>query len=277
MTGPAKPNSPISYQRVIELISARYERRSLLITANQPFGDWGKVFPDPAMTVAVVDRLVHHATIFEMNVESYRRRAALERKRGVAGRPPRIASPEMFPEAEMLPHLICSRPIFIGGANDEADQYGSARRVGGCGGRPVCEGRSGRTGADSRRVCGGNRLSPQACDAAVAGWAGESAKWPAARPADLRSGCARGVDPGLGGIRPDLWQTAAAAATDPGRGPGAARPCSAGTGGAHQITGDERGDDRPGIGRCPAAGGNGNPPPVGSFRGDQAQRAGAHL
>ena len=39
------------------------------------------------MTVAVVDRLVHHATIFEMNVESYRRRAALERKRS-RGRPP---------------------------------------------------------------------------------------------------------------------------------------------------------------------------------------------
>jgi DNA replication protein DnaC len=72
---------------LFELISARYERRSLLITANQPFGDWGKIFPDPAMTVAVVDRLVHHATIFEMNVESYRRRAALERKRG-PGRPP---------------------------------------------------------------------------------------------------------------------------------------------------------------------------------------------
>src|SRR5215813_14203302 len=72
---------------LFELISARYERRSLLITANQPFGEWGKVFPDPAMTVAVVDRLVHHATIFEMNVESYRRRAALERKRS-PGRPP---------------------------------------------------------------------------------------------------------------------------------------------------------------------------------------------
>jgi DNA replication protein DnaC len=72
---------------LFELIGARYERRSLLITANQPFGEWGKIFPDPAMTVAVVDRLVHHATIFEMNVESYRRRAALERKRG-PGRPP---------------------------------------------------------------------------------------------------------------------------------------------------------------------------------------------
>jgi DNA replication protein DnaC len=69
---------------LFELISARYERRSLLITANQPFGEWGRIFPDQAMTVAVVDRLVHHATIFEMNVESYRRRAALDRKRGSA-------------------------------------------------------------------------------------------------------------------------------------------------------------------------------------------------
>ena len=71
---------------LFELISARYERRSLLITANQPFGEWGKIFPDQAMTLAAVDRLVHHATIFEMNVESYRRRSALERSRG-PGRP----------------------------------------------------------------------------------------------------------------------------------------------------------------------------------------------
>jgi DNA replication protein DnaC len=71
---------------LFELISARYERRSLLITANQPFGEWGKIFPDQAMTVAVVDRLVHQATIFEMNVESYRRRAALQRKRAAAAR-----------------------------------------------------------------------------------------------------------------------------------------------------------------------------------------------
>jgi len=77
---------------LFELISARYERRSILITANQPFGEWGKVFPDPAMTLAAVDRLVHHATILEMNVESYRRRTALERKRG-PGRPPTRATP----------------------------------------------------------------------------------------------------------------------------------------------------------------------------------------
>lgn len=64
---------------LFELISARYERRSLLITANQPFGEWEKVFPDKAMTLAAIDRLVHHATIFEMNVESYRRRTAITR------------------------------------------------------------------------------------------------------------------------------------------------------------------------------------------------------
>src|SRR5215210_3301245 len=76
---------------LFELIGSRYERRSMLITANQPFGEWGKVFPDQAMTLAAIDRLVHHSTIFEMNVESYRRRAALDRKRG-PGRPPTHAT-----------------------------------------------------------------------------------------------------------------------------------------------------------------------------------------
>jgi DNA replication protein DnaC len=77
---------------LFELISARYERRSTLITANQPFGDWSRVFPDPAMTLAAVDRLVHHSTIFEMNVDSYRRRVAMDRKQKGAGRPPSYAT-----------------------------------------------------------------------------------------------------------------------------------------------------------------------------------------
>jgi len=79
---------------LFELISARYERRSLLITANQPFGEWGKVFQDAAMTLAAVDRLVHHATIFEMNVESYRRRTAIARKKSGPGRTAHYATPK---------------------------------------------------------------------------------------------------------------------------------------------------------------------------------------
>ncbi len=72
---------------LFELICARYERRSMLITANQPFGKWNEVFPEPAMTVAAIDRLVHHSTIFEMNVESYRRRTAQKASAAGAGRP----------------------------------------------------------------------------------------------------------------------------------------------------------------------------------------------
>ena len=64
---------------LFELISARYERRSLMITANAAFGVWEQVFPDKAMTVSAIDRLVHQAVILEMNVESYRRRTALTR------------------------------------------------------------------------------------------------------------------------------------------------------------------------------------------------------
>ena len=59
--------------------AARSERWSLLVTANQPFGEWNRIFPDPAMTVAAIDRLAHHATVFEMNVESCRRRSAVTR------------------------------------------------------------------------------------------------------------------------------------------------------------------------------------------------------
>jgi DNA replication protein DnaC len=58
---------------LFELIGPRYERRSMLITANQSFADWNRGFPHHAMMIAAIDRLVHH-------VESYRRRGALERK-----------------------------------------------------------------------------------------------------------------------------------------------------------------------------------------------------
>jgi len=84
---------------LFELIAARYERRSMLITANQPFGEWGKIFPDQAMTLAAIDRLVHHSTILEMNVESYRRREALDRKRS-RGRPPTHATINKAENAE---------------------------------------------------------------------------------------------------------------------------------------------------------------------------------
>jgi DNA replication protein DnaC len=64
---------------LFELIAERYERKSLITTCNQPFSAWNEIFPDPAITVAAIDRLVHHATVLELNTESYRRRAALRK------------------------------------------------------------------------------------------------------------------------------------------------------------------------------------------------------
>ena len=68
---------------LFELISVRYERRSILLTANQPFDHWHHVFPDQGTAVAAVDRLVHHSSILEMNVESYRRRHAAKRNEDI--------------------------------------------------------------------------------------------------------------------------------------------------------------------------------------------------
>ncbi|MBA2697998.1 MAG: ATP-binding protein [Nocardioidaceae bacterium] len=70
---------------LFELIAERYERRSIIATCNQPFSEWNQIFPDPAMTVAAIDRLVHHATILELNTESYRRRKAAGSKATTSG------------------------------------------------------------------------------------------------------------------------------------------------------------------------------------------------
>lgn len=64
---------------LFELIAHRYERNSLLITANQPFSQWDSIFTDSMMTVAAVDRLVHHAVLLEIKAKSYRQKAAAQR------------------------------------------------------------------------------------------------------------------------------------------------------------------------------------------------------
>jgi len=58
---------------LFELISYRYESGSLLITSNQPFSQWDAFFGDALITVAAIDRLVHHALIIEISGKSYRR------------------------------------------------------------------------------------------------------------------------------------------------------------------------------------------------------------
>jgi DNA replication protein DnaC len=55
-----------------QLVSARYERASLIVTSNKPFGRWGEVFGDDVVAAAMIDRLVHHATVVALKGDSYR-------------------------------------------------------------------------------------------------------------------------------------------------------------------------------------------------------------
>jgi DNA replication protein DnaC len=55
-----------------QLVGARYERGSLIVTSNKPFTAWGDIFGDPVVAAAMIDRLVHHAEIMNMKGDSYR-------------------------------------------------------------------------------------------------------------------------------------------------------------------------------------------------------------
>lgn len=61
-------------QVLFEFIAHRYESGSLIVTSNQPFSHWDQIFPDTLMTVAAIDRIIHHATIVEIDGDSYRKK-----------------------------------------------------------------------------------------------------------------------------------------------------------------------------------------------------------
>ena len=77
--GYVKKNSEET-QVLFELIAHRYETGSMIITSNQPFSAWDQIFDDNMMTVAAIDRLVHHASIIEIKGESFRKKTSIKRK-----------------------------------------------------------------------------------------------------------------------------------------------------------------------------------------------------
>jgi DNA replication protein DnaC len=85
--------SPEEVEVLFTLMAERYERRSMLITSNLVFSEWDRIFKNPMTTAAAIDRLVHHSTILEFNVPSYRTastqkgKSAPPPKNGGAGTP----------------------------------------------------------------------------------------------------------------------------------------------------------------------------------------------
>jgi DNA replication protein DnaC len=65
---------------LFQLLSERYEMRSVVITSNLPFGKWGNIFKDEMTTAAAIDRLIHHAEILELNTESFRIQTARKKR-----------------------------------------------------------------------------------------------------------------------------------------------------------------------------------------------------
>ena len=65
---------------LFQLLQARYEMRSVVITSNLPFAKWGQIFKDEMTTAAAIGRLVHHSEILELNTESFRMAAAKKKQ-----------------------------------------------------------------------------------------------------------------------------------------------------------------------------------------------------
>jgi DNA replication protein DnaC len=68
------PFEPEAANLFFQLVSARYERASLIVTSNKAFGRWGEVFGDDIVAAAMIDRLVHHADVISLRGDSYRLR-----------------------------------------------------------------------------------------------------------------------------------------------------------------------------------------------------------
>ena len=66
------------------LVSARYERGSIILTSNKGFGEWGELLGDTVIASAILDRLLHHSHVLNIRGESYRLRE--KRQAGLSAR-----------------------------------------------------------------------------------------------------------------------------------------------------------------------------------------------
>src|SRR6202142_24090 len=83
-----------------QLVSARYERGSIILTSNKSYGDWGSIFGDPIIATAILDRLLHHSTTINIRGESYRLKE--RRKAGLFPRAEEETRPAPFPSSDTL-------------------------------------------------------------------------------------------------------------------------------------------------------------------------------
>ena len=69
------PITPAGSNLFFQLVNARYEKGAMILTSNRGFAEWGEVFGDPVVATALLDRLLHHAVVVQIEGASYRLRA----------------------------------------------------------------------------------------------------------------------------------------------------------------------------------------------------------
>jgi DNA replication protein DnaC len=72
------PITPGGANLFFQLVNARYEKGAMILTSNRGFAEWGEVFGDPVVATALLDRLLHHAVVVQIEGASYRLRAHAE-------------------------------------------------------------------------------------------------------------------------------------------------------------------------------------------------------
>ena len=80
-----------------QLVSARYERGSIILTSNKSYGDWGSIFDDTIIATAILDRLLHYSTTINIRGEIYRLKD--RRRAGLLPRPEEQQQPPLDPAA----------------------------------------------------------------------------------------------------------------------------------------------------------------------------------
>src|SRR6516165_4245969 len=103
-----------------QLVSARYERGSIILTSNKSYGEWGSIFGDPIIATAILDRLLHHSTTINIRGESYRlkdrRRAGLLPQPGQEAAittPPAVTAASASSKTRRLTAALDSAPAAV--------------------------------------------------------------------------------------------------------------------------------------------------------------------
>jgi DNA replication protein DnaC len=79
------PLDSLAANLFFQVVSARYERGSILMTSNKSFGEWGELMGDPVLATAILDRLLHHSHVVNIRGNSYRLKEKL--RTGIYGTP----------------------------------------------------------------------------------------------------------------------------------------------------------------------------------------------